>query len=285
MAGVNSSRNQFSSAAGSRAALITGAGSGIGRQLAIDLAKERWAVSAIDLHEEGLAKLAIELANRPFAWAVADVTDPDALNAAIAELEAKNGPVDLLIASAGVGFETSALTYSAADIETIIRVNLIGVSNSIAAVLPGMIERRRGHLVALSSLASYRGIPRMVGYCASKSGVNALMEAVRVEVKPLGIAATTICPGWIHTAMTADLDLKDQPVMDVEDAARHILGAIRRKLPVYAFPRSAARRLGLLRWLPASLSDWLLVRMVGSLPEKKVPAEAALPAEATARSR
>jgi short-subunit dehydrogenase len=283
MAGINSSRNQFSS--GNRAALITGAGSGIGRQLAIDLSKEGWAVSAIDLHEEGLTKLALELANRPFAWAAADVTERDALNAAVAELEAKNGPVDLLIASAGVGFETSALTYNAADIETIIRVNLIGVSNSIAAVLPGMIERRRGHLVALSSLASYRGIPRMAGYCASKSGVSALMEAIRVEVKPLGIAATTICPGWIHTAMTADLDLKDQPVMAVDVAASHILGAIRRKLPAYSFPRSAARRLGLLRWLPASLSDWLLVRMVGTLPDKKATTESALSAEPAARSR
>jgi len=260
-------------------ALITGAGSGIGRQLAIDLAKEGWAVSGVDLHEEALQKLAAQLAGRSFAWAIADVTDRDALGHAVSDLEEKQGPVDLLIASAGVGSETSALAYSAEDVETIIRVNLIGVSNSVAAVLPGMIERRRGHLVVLSSLASYRGIPRMAGYCASKAGVSALMEAIRVEVKPLGIAVTIICPGWIHTAMTADLDLRDQPVMDVDVAARHIRQAIRRRLPVYAFPRAAARRLGFLRLLPPSLSDWLLGRLLGPIPEKKSQVHSALPQE------
>jgi short-subunit dehydrogenase len=279
MVNNNSSGNSESRPPAKPVALITGAGSGIGRQLAIDLAKEDWAVSAVDLHEEALEKLAAELAGKAFAWATADVTDRVALGNAVADLEEKQGPVDLLIASAGVGFETSALAYSAQDIETIIRVNLIGVSNSIGAVLPGMIERQRGHLVALSSLASYRGIPRMAGYCASKSGVSALMEAIRVEVKPLGIAVTTICPGWIHTAMTADLDLRDQPVMAVDVAARQIRQAIRRRLPVYAFPSGAARRLGFIRWLPPSLSDWLLARVLGPLPEKKSEVKSTLPQE------
>jgi short-subunit dehydrogenase len=247
----------------------------MGRQLAINLATEGWGVAAIDLNEEPLTKLAQHLSGKPFAWAVADVTDRDALNPATARLEEELGPIELVIASAGVGFETSALTYNAMDIETIIRVNLIGVSNSIGAVLPGMIERRRGHLVAISSLASYRGIPRMAGYCASKAGVNALMDAVRCEVKPLGIAVTTICPGWVQTAMTADLDLTDQPIMPVEQAAHHILGAVRRRLPFYAFPWGGARRLGLLRWLPHSLSDWLLARVLGPLPEKKPGTEPA----------
>ena len=153
-------------------------------------------------------------------WAVADVTDRAALFAAVRDLESRLGPTDLLIASAGVGMETSALNFDAAVFETVVRVNLIGVANSVAAMLPGMLERKRGHLVGLSSLASYRGLPLMAGYCASKSGLNALFDALRVELKPHGIATTTVCPGWIRTPMTANLRIPVPKMLDVTDAAR-----------------------------------------------------------------
>src|SRR5437016_3935321 len=90
-------------------ALITGAGSGLGRQLALLLAGEGAAVAAIDLQPEPLARLAEELPGKRFAWAVADVTDIPALRAAVTQLEQRLGPTDLLIASAGIGMETSAL--------------------------------------------------------------------------------------------------------------------------------------------------------------------------------
>ena len=111
------------------------------------------------------------------------------------------GPNDVLIANAGIGRETRRSTFNAEDVEAQIRVNLIGVANSIGAVLPGMIERKRGHLVAISSLASYRGLPKMAGYCASKAGVRRPDGSAAVELRPLGIAVTTICPGWIRTAL------------------------------------------------------------------------------------
>src|SRR5579884_515992 len=134
-------------------ALITGAGSGIGRQLALALARDGYRIAALDLQPAGLESLAKELS---CATAVADVTEPASLNAAVADLETRVGPTDLLIASAGVGIETSGLNYRADDIAKVINVNLIGVSNSIAAVLPGMLQRGRWHLVALSSVASFR---------------------------------------------------------------------------------------------------------------------------------
>src|SRR5262249_6035278 len=158
-----------------RVALVTGAGSGLGRQLALTLAGEGAAIAAVDLTAEPLAALAADLPNRPVAWAIADVTDRGALAQALAELQSRLRPIDLLIANAGIGIETTALAFRAADIEAQIRVNLIGVANSIEAVLPGMIERKGGHLVAISSLASYRGLPKMAGYCASKAGVNSLL--------------------------------------------------------------------------------------------------------------
>jgi NAD(P)-dependent dehydrogenase (short-subunit alcohol dehydrogenase family) len=237
--------------------LITGAASGIGRQLALDLAPEGAAVAAVDLQAEPLAALASEMSGKRFAWASGDVTDRTLLQNAVNQVVGQLGPIDVLIASAGIGRENSALAFRAEDFEAQIRVNLIGVANSVEAVLPGMIERHRGHLVALSSLASYRGLPKMLGYCASKSGVNALMEGLRVELQPLGIHVTTLCPGWIRTPMTANINLPPDEVMDLPSAAREILQAIRDRRSYHAFPRKGVRQMRLLRWLPCSWSDQL----------------------------
>jgi short-subunit dehydrogenase len=250
-----------------KVALITGAGSGLGRELARKLSEEGAAIAAVDRRAEGLTSLHAELtgAQRRMAWAVVDVTDFAALHEAVGKLADQLGPIDLLIASAGIGLETSALCLYAEDMAAVIQVNLIGVANSIAAVLPAMLKRRQGHIVAISSLASFRGVPRMLGYCASKAGVNALMEGLRVEVKPYDVAATTICPGWIRTPMTANIRGPMPQLMDVGLAARHILGAIRRRERFFAFPRALAWRLRVLGWLPASISDWMISSMLRKL--------------------
>jgi NAD(P)-dependent dehydrogenase (short-subunit alcohol dehydrogenase family) len=230
--------------------------------MALTLAAEGARILAVDLHPEPLAALERDLAGKPVAWAVADVTDRAALVPAVARLSERLGPVDLLIASAGIGLATPALDFPAEDFEAVVRVNLVGVANTIAAVLPSMMTRRRGHLVALSSLASFRGLPSMAGYCASKAGVNALMESLRLELKPRGIAVTTICPGWIRTPMTAKIAGSLPGLLEVDEAVRVMVEAIRRRRPFLAFPRSSATRVRLLRWLPCGVSDWLIGRML-----------------------
>src|SRR5437763_3948030 len=130
-----------------RVVLITGAGSGIGRQLALHLAGEGAVIAALDCNADSLAKLAAELKEAKVAWAVGDVTDRSSVHAGVSDLRERLGPVSILFACAGVGYETSALPYRAEDIEKIIRVNLLGVSNSLDAVLPDMLERQRGHIV------------------------------------------------------------------------------------------------------------------------------------------
>lgn len=243
-----------------RVVVITGAASGIGRQLSLLLAAEGGRIGAIDRQVEGLETLRAQLDGRALATIQADVTDRAGLEHAVAQIERQLGPTDILIANAGIGFETSALSFDAGDINAQIRVNLEGVVNSINAVVGGMCKRRQGQLVAISSLASYRGLPRMAGYCASKAGVNSLMEAIRVELAPLGIACTTICPGWIRTALTANAKLPTLKMMDVETAARRILWAIRHRKTFYAFPAGNAWQVRLLRYLPRSLSDWMTAR-------------------------
>ena len=247
-----------------RVALITGAASGIGRQLALLLSREGARIAALDVAAGGLASLEAELksAGGRCATAVADVTDAAAVRDAVSALESQVGPTDLLIASAGVGRETSADAFSAEDFSLTVRVNLIGVANSVAAVLPGMRQRRRGHLAVLSSLASYHGIPRMAAYSASKAGVNALMDALRVELRHSGIACTTICPGWIRTPMTAQHNLPGVRMLEVEDAARRILAALYRRRSFVAFPAGDVWQVRLLRYLPRPAADWLAYRLL-----------------------
>jgi NAD(P)-dependent dehydrogenase (short-subunit alcohol dehydrogenase family) len=244
-------------------ALITGAASGIGRALAVALAQRGWAIAALDCREDGLVTLTAELRaqGRRCAWAVADVTRPAELQERIGELAQSVGPIDLLVASAGIGVETSAHELRAADVARVIDVNLIGVTNSIAAVLPAMIQRRRGHLVALSSVASFRGLPRLLAYSASKAGLNVFMQGLRTEVGSLGIDVTTICPGWIRTPMTAPLHAKLRDMLELEPAIAHILHAIETKRAYYAFPRATVWRLRFLNWLPRSWADAMLARM------------------------
>jgi NAD(P)-dependent dehydrogenase (short-subunit alcohol dehydrogenase family) len=245
-----------------RVAVITGAASGIGRALALALAAGGARVAGLDVQPEGLHTLAAQLDGNPFAHAVADVTDLAAVRAAVAELEARLGPTDLLFACAGIGRETAALDFRAEELNAQVQVNLIGVINSVGAVLPGMCQRRRGHLVVLSSLASYRGLPRMGGYCASKAGVNALFDALRAELRDGGVSFTTVCPGWIRTPMTAPLGLPDEELMEVDEAARRILAAVRARRAFVAFPAGSAWQMWLLRHLPRRVGDWLAHRFI-----------------------
>jgi NAD(P)-dependent dehydrogenase (short-subunit alcohol dehydrogenase family) len=240
-----------------RVVLITGAASGIGRQLALNLAAEGARIAALDRQAGALDQLAAELKGKAVACAVADVTDLSAVRAAVTQLEAQLGPTDLLVASAGIGIETPAEPFRAEDFTAQIQVNLIGVVNTLDAVLPGMCQRRSGHVAALSSMASYRGLPHMGGYCASKAGLNSLLDALRVELRPLGIAVTTVCPAWVRTPLTTPLGLPDKNMMEVEDAVRLILRALRARKPFLAFPSGMTWQARLLRHTPQPFSDWL----------------------------
>jgi NAD(P)-dependent dehydrogenase (short-subunit alcohol dehydrogenase family) len=251
-----------------RVVLITGGASGIGRQFAKAMAAEGAKIAALDLNAGMLESLAAELKGKPFASAVADVTDLAAVRAATKQVESVLGPTDVLIASAGIGKETTALDYKGEDMVALISINLIGVSNAIDAVIAGMRERRSGHIVALSSLASYRGVPRMAGYCASKAGVTALLDSIRVELKPLGIAVTTLCPGWIKTPMTDAVAVPGAVMMPVEEAVRRMLAVIRARKSYYAFPSNQAWEVRMLKYLPRGITDAMVMGRMNRLQGK-----------------
>lgn len=231
--------------------LITGAARGIGRALAERYLAAGDTVVGVDLSP-------FEYTHPNLKTAIADVTRAEELRKAVEPF----GPFDVLIANAGIGYETSALALDGPAFEKVIAVNLVGVANSMAAVLPGMIARKRGHLAAISSLASFGGIPKILAYSAAKSGVNALMEGARAELRQSGITTSIICPGWIRTAMTADIAHQLPDIIELDDAAARIHAAIKNRKPFVAFPAWTTFKLRILSCLPTSWRDHLLVTML-----------------------
>lgn len=242
-----------------RVAVVTGASSGIGRALALELARQGYAVGLTARREERLAAVArgIEAAGGRAAWAAADAGDRTATHAAIRSLEAALGPIDLLVANAGVGVSAPLLEPNPAEYEAMVAVNLLGPYYAFEAVVPAMVARGTGHLVAVSSIAAYITAAGSGQYSATKAGLNQWMDSVRLELHEHGIAVTTINPGFVESEMTAQNDFKMPLLMSAEKAAGLMANAIRKKKKVYDFPW----RMSIAARLAARLPDWVRRRL------------------------
>jgi len=241
--------------------LITGASSGIGRALGVELAKKGASVGLLARRRDLLEEIVKEIAGfggRALALP-ADVTHADQVKAAACELRRRFGYIDLLVANAGVGGTTYAVDLCEKEVAHLIRVNVVGVVNSVTAVTPHMIKRGSGHLVAISSLASYRGLPKSAAYCASKAGVSALFESLRIDLMHTGVDVSIIHPGFIKTPLTAGR--KHMPyLMELDDAIKKIVWAIEKRKKSYAFPWQLAAIVRSCMILPNPIYDWIAVR-------------------------
>jgi short-subunit dehydrogenase len=246
---------------GSQVAVVTGASSGIGRALAIDLASRGYRLGLVARRPDALEELAGAIrAKGGIAFAApADVGDRPALYDAIKAIESALGPVDVMVANAGFGVPTQISPLNIEDVEHTFRVNVLGVVYSIEAVLPGMLGRGRGQLVAVSSLASWKGLPGESAYCASKGAVNLYMEGLRIALRKRGIVVTTICPGFVATSI-APMEVAATPFeISAEAAARRIARAIiGRKAGMVSFPWPMTVLMALIARLP----DRLVARLV-----------------------
>jgi len=254
-------------------AVVTGASSGIGRALALELACRGYQVGLVARRRKALEDLAgeIETHGGRAQAAAADVGDRQALHAAIQQIECALGPVDVIVANAGLGTPTRLAPLNVADVEDTFRVNVLGVVYSIEAVLPGMLDRGWGQLVAVSSMAAFKGLPGESAYCASKAAVNLYMEGLRIALRNRGIAVTTICPGFVATAITP-MDAAAAPFeITAEAAARRIARAIdQRKSGLIRFPWPMAMLMALIRRLP----DSLVAHLVGHEEGRSRPSDA-----------
>jgi short-subunit dehydrogenase len=238
--------------------MITGASSGIGRGLALELSRRGAKVGLVARRADSLAELVQEIAGaggKALALPT-DVMDADSLRDAADQLRSDLGPIDVLIANAGVGATVDGADLKGSAVANVINVNVLGAANSVEAVVPEMVKRGSGHLVVISSLAAYRGLPKSAAYCASKAAVSAFFESLRLDLQPRGIAVTIIHPGFIKTPLTAGRQAQMPFLMELDDAVQKIVSAIERRKKSYAFPWQLASvvRIGMI--MPNFMYDW-----------------------------
>ena len=241
--------------------LITGASSGIGRALGKELARKGAAVGLLARRGNVLTDLAEEIkAGGDIAVALpADVTDAAAVRGAVRDLRKTLGPIDVLVANAGISVNTVVPDLCEKKITELMNVNIIGVVNSVCAVLPEMVSRRSGHLVGNSSLAAYRGLPKTAAYCASKAAVSSFFEALRIDLRGSGVHVTTIHPGFVKTPLIANIR-RTPYVMELDHAVGKIVRAIEKRKKRYSFPWQLATYARACKLLPIPMYDWIAER-------------------------
>lgn len=213
-------------------ALITGAGKGIGRALAIALAQEGVNVGLIARTEADLQNVAEELRtfNVHVAIVTADVASIDSVNNAVAKIKIDLGAIDILINNAGISSFGSFMELEPARWEEIVKVNLFGAYYVTRAILPEMIDRKTGDIVNISSTAGQRGAAVTSAYSASKFALIGLSESLMQEVRKHNIRVTTLTPSTVATDMAKDLNLTDgnpDKVMQPEDLAELVVSQLK----------------------------------------------------------
>jgi len=236
-------------------AIITGASSGIGAALAKEYARRGWSLALVARRGELLEELRASLPVKSVAIPC-DVTDRDAVDRAVRRGESElGGPFDLAIANAGVGVYRSTAKFNLDEADRTIRVNVLGMMNLYAAVIPSMVERSSGRFVGIASLAGLRGLPRAAAYSASKAAMQAFLEGARVDLAPHGVGVTIVNPGFIKTAMTSENKHPMPFLMSAEKAATIIANGVDRGKRVVEFPRPMAILTRIGRLMPDAIWD------------------------------
>lgn len=213
-------------------AIITGAGRGIGRAIALALATEGVNVGLLAQSEATLQDVAkeVEAFGVKATIAKADVSSIDEVNQAIDSLTNELGQVDILINNAGIAKFGNFMDLDVAEWEKIIQVNLMGVYYVTRAVLPGMIEQKSGDIINISSSAGQKGAPLTSAYSASKFGVFGITESLAMEVRKHNIRVTALAPSTVATDLALENKLTDgnpDRVMQPEDIAEFIVAQLK----------------------------------------------------------
>jgi short-subunit dehydrogenase len=234
---------------------ITGASSGIGRELAIRLAKSGCKVAVSARSADKLAELA---ASQPGIVAFPlDVTNGPATQAVVDAIEQRLGTIDLAVLNAGTWDPMSAKDFSAARANASMQVNYIGLANGIEALSQRFIARKAGHLALVSSVAGYRGMPQASAYAPSKAAVISLAEALKPDFARHNVTVTVINPGFVATPMTAVNQFPMPFLVPVDTAVDRIVAGLEKKKFEIAFPWQLVTLLKIMRIMPYPLYFWM----------------------------
>jgi len=276
--------------------LITGATSGLGRAIAIQLASRGWRIAITGRRETRLHEVAEEAktAGAPDLLAlIGSVTDHSTVASHYALIREQWGGLDWAILNAGVADSCAAENFTTTNFRWTFDTNLFGVCEWIEAVLPDMLASARALakerakqqggsradaspgaanpvIAGISSPAGWRGFPRMASYSSSKAAVSTLLESLRVELRGRGVDIITVCPGWVKSEITD----RNAPgsmwmVLETDDGAARIIRGIEKRNRVVHFPFPLTH---FLRYLVRPLPGWIFDPLVSRLVRpKKAP--------------
>jgi NAD(P)-dependent dehydrogenase (short-subunit alcohol dehydrogenase family) len=232
-----------------KVAWVVGASSGIGAAVARELSRRGCAVAVSARREDQLR----QVAGPDMLVVPLDVTDSRAVMTAASRVRDELGPIDLAILAAGYWRRMDPADWDTEDFDRHVRVNLTGMSNSIAAVLPDMLRQRRGVIAGVASVAGYRGLAGAEAYGATKAAQINLLESLRIHIARTGVAVTTICPGFVRTDLTAGNTFPMPFLIDADQAARTICDGLERGRTTIVFPLRMALAMAVARRVPTRL--------------------------------
>ena len=239
---------------------ITGASSGIGAALAVELARRGATLGLVARRQAQLDDLAHSLPGKHQTYAV-DVTDKLALKAAGEAFERDTGGADIVIANAGISVGVKTEHYEdLAEFDRVMATNVSALAYTFHPFIAPMKARRRGTLVGIASVAGIRGLPGSEAYCASKSAAITYCESLRIDVRRFGVDVVTICPGFIRTPLTAKNPYPMPFLMNADAFARRAVDAILAQTSYAVIPWQMAVVAKLLRVLPNWAFDRLFAR-------------------------
>ena len=231
--------------------MVTGASSGIGRALSIELAKTGCEVFVAARRRRALVALTKTITER-------DVGDTAAAVAAIRTVDQESGGFDLIVANAGVGPPRDAVAHSWEALAGPCHINFTGAVATLTAVLPRMVERQRGHLVAIGSLSSLGALPGSAAYCAPKAGLAMLIDCLRYDVADQGVCVTNVFLGFVDTPMVAHREERMPQLMQPQGVAKDLVRLLRKRPPSIALPQPLAAATRALGALPRGIRDRLV---------------------------
>jgi NADP-dependent 3-hydroxy acid dehydrogenase YdfG len=228
---------------------VVGASSGIGAATARELVTRGATVAISARRGEELEKIS----EGCMLVVPLDVTDASAVAAGAKQVLAEHGRIDVALLAAGYWQQMNARAWDTDVFDRHLQVNLVGMSNAIAAVLPGMIERGSGCIAGIASVAGYRGLAGAEAYGATKAAQINMLEALRASVAKSGVRVTTICPGFVRTQLTAGNTFPMPFLIDADQAATAICDGLERERNEIVFPLPMALLMKLARLVPIGL--------------------------------
>ncbi len=244
---------------------ISGAGSGIGRALALKLAGEGYRVAATARNHEKLVELQVEAGGLPGSIIVldGDVTDAEDMEHVMASIEYEHGALAMVILNAGVYRPVHAEDLDRADFEETFAVNLSGVVNCLLPAIRHMKAKGQGQIAIVSSVTGYTGLPTSAAYGATKAALINMAESLKFDLDKMGIRIQLINPGFVDTPATRRNAFPMPALISPEVAAERIAAGLKSQAFEITFPRRFTYVLKLLRMLPYGLYFALVNRSTG----------------------